>query len=137
MPDSLHDEGSDEGSDSGVSTSDDEYFPHDSESDDETAEKLDSMMLTPKTKKWLLSGGEIRNEIGLGYDDYAQICNMPENERFSESMWNSTLTQLPNVEFLGEHEGFSHATLGCTEPLQFFSLFWPHSTLTKICMQQV
>lgn len=41
----------DKNSSSVSSTSDDEYFPNRSESEDEMAEKLDIMVLTPNTKK--------------------------------------------------------------------------------------
>lgn len=76
------------------------------------------------------------SEIGLGYDDYNQICKMFEKDRFSESMWKSTLIQLSYIEFFRVHKGFNPRTLDCMKPLDFiFILFWLVSTLAKICTQ--
>jgi hypothetical protein len=117
------------------SDDDSEYLPGDSYSPRSFGdlEKLESMDLTPNSRKWFINNDNLTSELGIqsnmSFEDFSALS--PEI-RFAADMWNSPATSLPSISWRGSTPGLKVPLDHCHEPIDFFMLYWPVNILQRI-----
>ena len=120
-------------SDRTASADDPDYLPGLSGSPACSGDKLESLELTPKSRKWFVAPEMATRELGLDCEmSFQEFSELPPERRFAAEMWNSPSSQLPQVQWTGEQSGLKDPLTQCTNPVHFFMLFWPSSVLVQI-----